>query len=195
MTSDLNDEFCRDHSSFCVENLLENLLFFSKSALANEMITKIFKNLPHIPQAGHPFCIILFLEFVYVHEYTHTHTHQRRQAGQVLLCIWKILSVSPMVSLIFVSGRENITWKTAFLLYHRLKKKKKNLPLLTLFPFPGHLQGWLGVATWHRLDAWRISGSIESQECPAYLPRQCLSDTCGETQVYKYCWHTWSCPC
>ena len=75
MTSDLNDEFCRDHSSFCVENLLENLLFFSKSALANEMITKIFKNLPHIPQAGHPFCIILFLEFVYVHEYTHTHTH------------------------------------------------------------------------------------------------------------------------
>lgn len=88
MTSDLNDEFCKDHSGFCVENLLENLLFFSKSALASEMITKIFKNLPHIPQAGHPFCIILLSRIcVCTCVYAHTHTPEKTKQDKTLLCI------------------------------------------------------------------------------------------------------------
>lgn len=109
MTSNLNDEFCKDHSGFCVENLLESLLlFFSKSALANEMITKIFKNLPQIPQAGHPFCIIL-LSRIWVCTGTHTRTPQKTKRDKTLLCIGDILSVRPMLSFIFVSGRENVT--------------------------------------------------------------------------------------
>lgn len=81
MTSDLNDEFCKDHSGFCVENLLESLLFFfSKSALANEMITKIFKKSPTNAPGRASLCIILLARMC-VCTGTHTHTTEE-QAGQ-----------------------------------------------------------------------------------------------------------------
>ena len=73
-----------------------------------------------------------------------THTHHRRASRTVRCCTWEEFFVRPMLSFSFVSGRENVTWKAAFLLYHRLKKKKPAPPDFVSFPRPSTRLTWSG---------------------------------------------------
>ena len=77
-----------------------------------------------------------------MHRNTHTHTTEE-QAGQHA-AVHGRNSVRPMLSFSFVSGRENVTWKAAFLLYHRLKKKKPAPPDFVPFPRPSTRLTWSG---------------------------------------------------